>query len=167
MKPFFIPATLIEAQGLRPGRAPHCPGHRLQGFPMTGGPGSPAWLPDGKEVSHGRARVRALLSGKGKGREERKSKGLEAHKGVGCSYLPGTHPGWCFLTQLLQNRFPSDAPKRGAMGLTGLHQSLVQGLADGEGGGCRPRAGKGRQTQILGPVPHLTDTCHLPGPQHL
>ena len=102
----------------------------------------------------------------GKGREERKSKGLEAHKGAGRSYLPGIHPGWCFLTQLLQNWFPSDAPKRGAMGLTGLHQSLVQGLADRQGGGCRPRAGKGRQTQILGPVPCLTDTCHLPGPQH-
>lgn len=133
---------------------------------MTGRPGSPAWLPEGKEVSHGPARVQALLSGKGKGREERKSKGLEAHKGAGRSYLPGIHPGWCFLTQLLQNWFPSDAPKRGAMGLTGLHQSLVQGLADRQGGGCRPRAGKGRQTQILGPVPCLTDTCHLPGPQH-
>lgn len=39
-------------------------------------------------VSHGQARVRALLSGKGKGRDERKLEGLEALKGAGESLSP-------------------------------------------------------------------------------
>lgn len=92
-----------------------------------------AWDPGlaarGKGGESQAGQVWAPLSGKGKGREERKPEGLEARKGRGRPYLPRTAlagascPSSCkiFFPELLTR----GAPRAGR----GLHQGLVQGVA--------------------------------------
>ena len=58
---------------------------------MIGGPASPVWLPEGKGVSHGQARIPVPLSGNGKGRKERKPEGLKACRGEVTLIFPGLH----------------------------------------------------------------------------
>lgn len=78
-------------------------------------------------VSHSQARVLVPLSGKGKGPEERKPEGLEAHKGREHPYLPKTALAGASCPNSCKIFFPAlltrGAPRAG----TGLHQGLVQG----------------------------------------
>lgn len=88
-------------------------------------------------------------SGKGKGREERKPEGLEAHM-VGGGALIFPDPPWLVLPALaLAKSFSQRCPQGGRLGLL---QSCIKGLCKGQPGGegwgasgWRPRgARKGR-----------------------
>lgn len=97
---------------------------------MTGGPGILVWLPEGKEVSHGQARVPVLLSGKGKGRKKRNRR-LGGPQGAGHPYLPGTAltgascPNSCKI-------FPPALPPRGVpLPVQGCIRALCKGWLRG------------------------------------
>lgn len=122
---------------------PDAQGHMQQGFPVTSGPEIAGWLPEGKEMSQGQARVRAPPSGKGKGREERKSEGLEAHTGAGAPLSSWDLPWLVLPAPTLAKAFPQHCPHEGHPGAsTRLHQGLVQGLGWGVGGGGAVAAGQ-------------------------
>lgn len=128
---------------------------------MKGRPEFSAWLPEGKEMSHGWARVWAPLSGKGKGREERKPEVLETHKVCvwgGALIFPDllwlALPAPTLVKSFSQHCPPEGHPQAG----TGLHQEFVQAVSwcVAWGRGCNVTGQKGQRKTDLGFGPSAT-----------
>lgn len=82
-------------------------------------------------MSHGQARVRALLSGKGKGREERKSEGLEALKGAGASLSPQDALAGASCPNSCKIFFPALPPRGAPQPVQGCIRALCKELLGG------------------------------------